>query len=435
MASKLRDLVVNIARALQFSPPNYLRSLLGNTSSWKRSNNANTELQLMEREHFPANLATARAILLPAWPGKPDWLPPLVTRTGLFRTSSTGLYPATSSAGSNYPNESWMFVNGICADRAVAELNADYLYRLFGRQLTLLHNQTHGFMLDLAECAVGKGWLGATEAVQKLFPAFYSELKRPDIDRVVLIAHSQGTILAAVFVAMLRQLLEEQVATQASDTEAESSPEARCAADLLKSSLASLHKPIVRVMQQASGPAGGLLANLDQVSRSGKQQLVDSVQYWLDWSADSVLGLPALTLAELKKLEIYCFATCATDMPVLLEGQQPAPYMEHFGNSKDLVARLGLFAPPSGPGSTRIAGQRFVCEDGWGHLLNAHYLQPLQRQWQGDGEAAFKPQAGQRSSSGKRPAQSRLKKYYQQANPAGLKVTQINTDNEALPST
>jgi hypothetical protein len=46
------------------------------------------------------------------------------------------------------------------------------------------------------------------------------------------------------------------------------------------------------------------------------------------------------------------------------------------GAERHLVARLGVLAPPHGIGSTRIQGDRYRCERAWGHLLNAHYLNP-----------------------------------------------------------
>jgi hypothetical protein len=402
------DLLSNVLHALRLGPPNYPRSLLGGPSSWLRNFSPETELQLAEPWHFPLNLGTARRIALPSWPGRPSWVPESASALGLFRESAVLPYPMEAEPENPYPRESWLLANGICTDDAVLELNARYLHRLFGRPLTLLHNQTYGAALDLAECAFGKGWLASTEAVRKLFPAFYAELKRPDIDRVVLLAHSQGTILAAIFVALLRELL--------APCPAEDSPEALRAQSLLD---AAPGKRFARVLRPQPGTEG---ADLVQVrTENGRLlsgtaaagEMVDRVARWLDWSATTALGLPPLTVEELRKLEVYCFATCATDLRAILDDEHPAPYIEHFGNTHDLVARLGMFAPERGAGRTHLGGVRFVCEGGWGHLLNAHYLAPLERQWSGATDAAFTaraPHAG---------AESRLREAYLQANPPG----------------
>ncbi len=404
MARKTGALLANILHAIKLFPPNYVRSILGTRDSWKRANNPDTELQLTEWRHFPGNLRTAQSILLPSGAGRPGWLPQHADEVGLFRDSSTALYPPQSGAAGRYPRESWLFLNGMCADQKIADLNAACLYRMFGRPLTMLHNQTHGFVLDLAECAVGKGWLAATEAVRSLFPAFYSELKRPDIDRVVLIAHSQGTILAAIFLDLLGELLGQPPSND--------SLELQHAERLLARDRETLHKHDARVLLPAAGPAGASLLRLAELSNSVEEQLSSTVMHWLDWSGDAALGLPPLTEQELAKLEIYNFATCASHMPYLVKGANPLPYIEHFGNHKDLVARLGMFAPSRGIGSTHLDGHRFVRDEGWGHLLNAHYLFPLEQAWLDSNHSGFTADADP-------VLESRLKSYYQQpASPA-----------------
>jgi hypothetical protein len=80
------------------------------------------------------------------------------------------------------------------------------------------------------------------------------------------------------------------------------------------------------------------------------------------------------------KLEVYCFANCSTSMaPIAAVGSpvRHAPWIESYGNENDLVARLGVLAPPHGVGSARIEGDRYRREGAWGHLLNAHYLNPV----------------------------------------------------------
>ena len=87
-----------------------------------------------------------------------------------------------------------------------------------------------------------------------------------------------------------------------------------------------------------------------------------------------------LTFGELAKLELYCFATCANVMTYSVSpaaDRRPIPYLEHFGNDQDIVARLGMLAPRPGRWEIRIDGPRFVRRDAWGHLLNEHYLYPI----------------------------------------------------------
>jgi len=88
-----------------------------------------------------------------------------------------------------------------------------------------------------------------------------------------------------------------------------------------------------------------------------------------------------LTLAELSKLELYCFATCANQMRWFQPpagGRGPVPWLEHFGNENDLVARLGLLAPEAAQQGIQIDGAHWIRPGAWGHLLDEHYLYPIE---------------------------------------------------------
>jgi hypothetical protein len=84
----------------------------------------------------------------------------------------------------------------------------------------------------------------------------------------------------------------------------------------------------------------------------------------------------ALTRAELARLEIYCFANCATEMRYV-DPEAKLPWIESFGNEHDLVARLGMLAPHLAAEEISIDGPRWVHRGSWGHLLNLHYLRHI----------------------------------------------------------
>lgn len=67
----------------------------------------------------------------------------------------------------------------------------------------------------------------------------------------------------------------------------------------------------------------------------------------------------------LKKLEVYTFASAATEFPF------PEIYSEHFSHTGDYVARIGVAGNRS-----EFSGKIFDYE-ATGHLLNAHYLRHL----------------------------------------------------------
>lgn len=84
-----------------------------------------------------------------------------------------------------------------------------------------------------------------------------------------------------------------------------------------------------------------------------------------------------LTREHLQKLEVYAFATCAQEFRHPEHRDWPRPWIEHFGNEHDIVARLGMLAPRPRLWRIRVDGARYEHPGAWGHLLNAHYLTPI----------------------------------------------------------
>jgi hypothetical protein len=230
------------------------------------------------------------------------------------------------------------------------------LRKLFGRPLTVLHNFTRGILPDLAACAVGKEWEHVTESAAVAFPPIYAALKNENCERVILLAHSQGTILSAVVLALLKELHPPIRAKLAAQVVV--SPEHAVARKLAK------RWDFERTMRAA---------------RTGRDTQSATLPSF-DWPGRGRRQPEPVTLAELRKLEIYCFANCATEMAaVKIRGGNglAAPWIESYGNDKDFVARLGVLANVRGPGSVRIGGDRYRRDAAWGHLLNAHYLYPM----------------------------------------------------------
>jgi hypothetical protein len=242
-----------------------------------------------------------------------------------WHRSRVDWHPDEDGQMCSYPREAWFFINGVMTDDAVAQMNGDYLARLFRRPITLLQNSTDGLFTDLLECGVER--LGATaEDVDMAFPPVMSAIKRRDKDRVVLIAHSQGTLIAAVVPKLLGRIHSRTVGGRL--------------------------------------PAADAKAIHEQARAEGMRFNREHVQ--------------ALTARELAKLEVYCIANCASDMPHIgaLNGCQ-IPWIESFGNQHDVVARLGVLAPRPVRDKIRIAGPCYEHKAAWGHLLNAHYLRDI----------------------------------------------------------
>jgi hypothetical protein len=67
---------------------------------------------------------------------------------------------------------------------------------LFRRPITIIQNSTDGLVEDLLECVAAKVAWRNGEAATKALHEIYRRLRDPQIERVVVIAHSQGTIIA-----------------------------------------------------------------------------------------------------------------------------------------------------------------------------------------------------------------------------------------------
>jgi hypothetical protein len=239
------------------------------------------------------------------------------------------------------------------------------------------HNFTRGIVPDLAACAVGKEWEHVTESAAVAFPHIYAALKNTTWDRVMLLAHSQGTILSGVVLALLEELYPPAQARLAA--QAVVGPERAVARKLAKR---------WNFEGSTRGPENG-----DAESASLPSFL---------WPGFGQRQPEQVTLEELRKLEVYCFANCASEMvPAKVRGENgiPTPWIESYGNEMDIVARFGVLANTTGPGSVRIAGDRFKREAAWGHLLNAHYLFPMmEARKAGDPAGRLVPLKGSRSS-------------------------------------
>jgi Alpha/beta hydrolase of unknown function (DUF900) len=97
-------------------------------------------------------------------------------------------------------NECWIFINGVATPLSIADENRKNLFSIFHRPIYLMHNPTDGVGLDLLECIGGKiGGLceacWAANPQKTLEQALVPFINKKEYKRVVLIAHSQGTII------------------------------------------------------------------------------------------------------------------------------------------------------------------------------------------------------------------------------------------------
>ena len=93
--------------------------------------------------------------------------------------------------------ERWVFINGAMTTDPVLDLNIRYIQELFGTDLLLIRTPCNGVFLDLAEVAL-PGWFGhMANSVGLVRETLVSLLREEDVRRVVVLAHSKGTIVVA----------------------------------------------------------------------------------------------------------------------------------------------------------------------------------------------------------------------------------------------
>ena len=110
----------------------------------------------------------------------------------------------------DYPDELWVHINGILTNLDGGKSTCRRMYGMFGRPVKLLHNPTDGPGLDLLECFMGKTGLlkhGATGPRKLLKEKLLNEMKK-DYKKIVLVAHSQGTIITGNVIADFNDIVD-----------------------------------------------------------------------------------------------------------------------------------------------------------------------------------------------------------------------------------
>jgi hypothetical protein len=197
----------------------------------------------------------------------------------------------------------------------------------------------------MLQCALGKEWDLTVEPAIKTFVPIYDALKS-EKKKVVVIAHSQGTIIIAKVLELLNKITRPQVPV-----------------------------PIETKAGLVPTPPEELAMALEHVPAPPEFIYPDEMEIKLS-------DFDPLTENELAKLEIYCFANCANYMKYFRPPAgllAPTPWIENFGNQYDIVARLGMLAPDPKNWGIDLDGPCYKREGAWGHLLNEHYLFAIDR--------------------------------------------------------
>lgn len=125
-------------------------------------------------------------------------------------SATRALIGSTSTESPNfteYDNEDKVifFLNGICTDQNVWEINAREIENIFDFKVQPLHNPTHGFLPDLVECVFGRTFDIEDKETYHLYVILKKALR--DKDKVIVLAHSQGGIIIS---QLINHLMNEE---------------------------------------------------------------------------------------------------------------------------------------------------------------------------------------------------------------------------------
>ncbi|KAL4820256.1 hypothetical protein BDW67DRAFT_153778 [Aspergillus spinulosporus] len=117
---------------------------------------------------------------------------------------------AVNGTGTDREGEVWFFINGIATGTHWHKSNLTVLANTFGREIIGIQNSTKGLLFDIAECLIQRDLNYTTHATRVGRAQLHSALSSEHTKKVVLIAHSQGGIIASAILDWLHAELGDE---------------------------------------------------------------------------------------------------------------------------------------------------------------------------------------------------------------------------------
>ncbi|KAE9362540.1 hypothetical protein N431DRAFT_490468 [Stipitochalara longipes BDJ] len=240
--------------------------------------------------------------------------------------------------------ERWFFLNGCCVSGHNVQQNVDVLSETFGRPIFAIHNRTYGVLGDLFECIMQRSFDLFTEETRVCYEYVKAYCADPEVKKVVLIAHSQGCIMAS-------QILDQLYV------------------DLPVEAVAKLE---VYTFGNAASHFNNPLRKLSKTPSSIDARDVPSI-------SDGDTGI--ITAPSKKGSQVTRFNESSTGKkPAAISEMLPervVAHIEHYCNSGDMVTRWGALFSAKSILQNRFCGHIFINEGVTGHMLNQHYLSDM----------------------------------------------------------
>ena len=180
---------------------NIYRSIVGDKIIENMNNNENSEFNRKNWSLLSLLELLSDLFLFKLPFRSPSWIPKFLKKL-LFGSNSKYL-PDKEEVKDNL---CFLYVNGIMSNRNVVLRNQDYLRKLFGKPVNIVHNVTDSFLIDLIECLIGKETDDLTEPALVLLSVVSRKLLDENVKKLVIICHSQGTIIVSNMLNNLSKL-------------------------------------------------------------------------------------------------------------------------------------------------------------------------------------------------------------------------------------
>ena len=182
-------MIFSIVTSAVYNSRNIFRSLVGyNNKSFK----FNIRVFLKQLNYM----------IIPKLPFRtPKWLPQFV-KDLFFRDDSNYLISNTEVVD----NICFIYINGILSSKQDILSDINKLNEIFNRPINNIYNPTDSFTVDLIECLLDKESNYITQpALVGLF-TISKKILDPQIDKVIIIAYSQGTVILSKIISLLPKL-------------------------------------------------------------------------------------------------------------------------------------------------------------------------------------------------------------------------------------
>lgn len=251
--------------------------------------------------------------------------------------------PARIAMHQQYSNERWFFLNGCCVSGHNLQMNVDVLSETFGRPVFGIHNRTYGVLGDLFECIMQRAFDLFTEETRVCYEYIKAYCSDPKVKKVMIIAHSQGCIMAS-------QILDQLYVDLPAD---------------------AVSKLEVYTFGNAASHFNNPLRHVSEESTS-----IDSRDMHGAGDDASVVSAPDNKASNMSSLD---GSSAAFKKPAISEylPERVVPHIEHYCNSGDMVTRWGALYSAKEILSNRFCGHIFINEGASGHMLNQHYLSEM----------------------------------------------------------